>query len=303
MARTTGSRKHSFDIVEPGFTHQGQEYVHHSGLRVKDTAFQRLLPRQGIVLGLLAAAIAASFIADWHATLLTLIALLTIYYIFQIVFDLFLTYRSLSGVNESIVSDQEIKDHRGGWPAYTILCPLYREEVVLPQFVRAMEKLDYPVDKLQILLLLEEDDQATIKAAKKMKLSKQFQVVVVPHSLPKTKPKALNYGLKKAAGEYVVIYDAEDIPEPKQLKRTALAFSKADPSVACVQSKLDYYNPRQNVLTRVFTAEYALWFDLVLPGLQSIKAPIPLGGTSNHFQVELLKELGGWDAFNVTEDA
>lgn len=230
-------------------------------------------------------------------------AILTFYYIAQILFDLFLAYRSLARPKELEVTTAEIKTYGDNWPVYTVLCPLYHEEEILPQFIKAMQKLDYPVDKLQIILLLEEDDTAAIKAVKKMKLAKHFQVEVVPESLPKTKPKALNYGLKKATGEYVVVYDAEDIPEPKQLKRTAVSFQNVDADVACIQSKLDYYNARQNVLTRVFTAEYALWFDLVLPGLQSIKAPIPLGGTSNHFQVELLKELGGWDAFNVTEDA
>src|SRR5690606_10515644 len=129
-----------------------------------------------------------------------------------------------------------------------------------------------------------------------------FEIVVVPHSLPKTKPKACNYGLIKAKGEYCVIYDAEDVPDKDQLKKAVLAFAKVKPNVACIQAKLNFYNPHQNILTRAFTAEYSLWFYLVLTGLQSINAPIPLGGTSNHFKTEKLRELHGWDPFNVTED-
>jgi glycosyltransferase involved in cell wall biosynthesis/O-antigen/teichoic acid export membrane protein len=126
--------------------------------------------------------------------------------------------------------------------------------------------------------------------------------VVVPHSYPKTKPKAMNYGLQYATGEYLVIYDAEDVPESAQLKKAVLAFKKLPENVVCVQAKLNFYNPNQNLLTRLFTAEYSLWFDLVLTGLQSLNGPIPLGGTSNHFRTKDLHLLKGWDAFNVTED-
>jgi glycosyltransferase XagB len=126
--------------------------------------------------------------------------------------------------------------------------------------------------------------------------------LIIPESLPKTKPKACNFGLKEAFGEYSVIYDAEDIPERDQIKKAILAFKQLPPDVACVQAKLNFYNPKQNLLTKLFTAEYSLWFDLILTGLQSINAPIPLGGTSNYFRTRSLRELKGWDAFNVTED-
>jgi len=98
------------------------------------------------------------------------------------------------------------------------------------------------------------------------------------------------------------VYDAEDVPDPKQLKKAVLAFRKSDERIICVQAKLNFYNSHQNILTRVFTAEYSLWFDLILTGLQSLDAPIPLGGTSNHFKTYSLRHLKGWDAFNVTED-
>jgi cellulose synthase/poly-beta-1,6-N-acetylglucosamine synthase-like glycosyltransferase len=53
----------------------------------------------------------------------------------------------------------------------------------------------------------------------------------------------------------------------------------------------------------MFALEYAAWFDFLLPGLNRLGVPIPLGGTSNHFRTELLRAVYGWDAFNVTEDA
>jgi cellulose synthase/poly-beta-1,6-N-acetylglucosamine synthase-like glycosyltransferase len=182
------------------------------------------------------------------------------------------------------------------------LCPLYKEAKVLPKFIDSISNLDWPKDRLEVLLLLEEHDRETINACENLKLPFFVKTVLVPHSYPKTKPKACNYGLGLATGEYVVIYDAEDSPDFYQLKKAYLGFRKVPGNVKCLQAKLNYYNSEQNLLTRLFTAEYSLWFDLILPGLQSIGTYIPLGGTSNHFRRKDLLQLEGWDPFNVTED-
>jgi cellulose synthase/poly-beta-1,6-N-acetylglucosamine synthase-like glycosyltransferase len=128
-------------------------------------------------------------------------------------------------------------------------------------------------------------------------------LVIVPTSQPRTKPKALNYGLTVARGSLVTIYDAEDRPEPLQLRRAAVAFSRSTPQVACLQAKLSYFNPDQNLITRWFAVEYAMWFSQMLPGLARVGAPVPLGGTSNHVRRSVLVRAGGWDPYNVTEDA
>jgi cellulose synthase/poly-beta-1,6-N-acetylglucosamine synthase-like glycosyltransferase len=188
-------------------------------------------------------------------------------------------------------------------PVYTILIPLYKEKEVAEKVVRAVTSFDYPLDRLDVKLLLEEDDEATVRLCAQIELPECVEVIVVPHAMPKTKPKACNHGLLKARGEFVVIYDAEDRPEPDQLKKAVYAFRHlCDEKVACIQAKLNYYNPDQNLLTKWFALEYTAWFDLFLPGLHKLGAPIPLGGTSNHFRAEILKEIGGWDPFNLTED-
>ncbi len=179
---------------------------------------------------------------------------------------------------------------------------MYRERAVAEKVVRAALSLDYPREKLDIKLLLEEDDPETLAEIRAAEWPSCVETIIVPHGSPKTKPKACNHGLLAARGEYLVIYDAEDRPEPDQLKKAICAFRRVDPRVVCLQAKLNYYNPRQNHLTRFFTLEYTSWFDLFLPGLHVLSAPIPLGGTSNHFRVKALRDLGGWDPFNVTED-
>ncbi len=242
------------------------------------------------------------FIFSWHTALVSAITVLTILYFLDLMFNLSIIFRSSFAPMEISVSKEEISG-RKSWPRYTILCPLYGEAQVLPQFIKAMDDLDYPKDKLEILLILEEDDEKTIDGAREMSLHNSFKIIIVPHSLPKTKPKACNHGLIHTTGTYAVIFDAEDIPAPDQLKKAVLAFEKTDEKTICLQAKLNYYNPHQNLLTRLFTLEYSLWFEVILTGLQSVGGPIPLGGTSNHFRAQYLHELKGWDPFNVTEDA
>lgn len=187
-------------------------------------------------------------------------------------------------------------------PVYSIMVPMYHERESVVRLVNALEKLDYPRDKLDVQLLLEADDDETRGAVAGLVLPPGFRITVVPVSQPRTKPKACNVGLDSARGTYLVIYDAEDQPEPDQLKKAVIGFRRAGGKVVCLQSRLNFYNPRQNLMTRLFTAEYSAWFDLSLPGLSVVRAVIPLGGTSNHFVTARLRELLGWDAFNVTED-
>ncbi len=187
-------------------------------------------------------------------------------------------------------------------PIYTILVPLYKDAAVVSVLARALRRLDYPRSKLDIKLVLEDDDLETIQACKRAGLEANVELIRVPPGLPRTKPKALNYALSFARGELLTIYDAEDIPEPGQLKRAVQLFAQAPPSWVCVQARLNYFNWDENWLTRLFTLEYSLWFDWYLPGMESLNIPIPLGGTSNHFHTGVLRRLGGWDPFNVTED-
>jgi cellulose synthase/poly-beta-1,6-N-acetylglucosamine synthase-like glycosyltransferase len=174
---------------------------------------------------------------------------------------------------------------------------------MLPQLVHDLTHLDWPAAKLDIKLILEAVDADTIAAARALNLPGNVEIVVVPELQPRTKPKALNYALPFARGEYLVIYDAEDRPDRDQLRRALAAFRQGLPNLACVQAALNIDNASDNWLTRQFTLEYSALFDGLLPALDRLSLPIPLGGTSNHFRVAALKWLMAWDPFNVTEDA
>lgn len=194
-----------------------------------------------------------------------------------------------------------IPDH--ALPIYTIIVPLYREAAVVAKLIAALRRLDYPPEKLDIKLVLEEDDTETRAAVAHLRLTAPFEIIAPPRPGPRTKPKALAAALPFARGSFVTIYDAEDEPEADQLRRALSAFAEGPSELACVQARLAVDNVRDGWLSRHFAAEYAGQFDVFLPALAGLRLPLPLGGTSNHFRVEALRRVGGWDPFNVTEDA
>jgi glycosyltransferase XagB len=254
-----------------------------------------------IVLGPLA--LAFGLVEAPVITLIAVTALLMVLYIACNSLKVFLINRALNDPCRVTVDGVEDRIPDDELPIYTILLPVYREAGMLDQLVQGIRALDYPENHLDVKLLLEEDDLETRAAAAGMDLPDCFDVLVVPAVGPTGKPRACNHGLAKARGEFLVIYDAEDRPEGDQIRKSVLAFKEAAPDVVCLQAQLNYFNRTRNLLTRWFTAEYSVWFDQLLPGLQAMNVVIPLGGTSNHFITARLREIGGWNAFNVTEDA
>lgn len=260
---------------------------------------------QAIFLACLSALAIVAFIAGPDITLVTL----------NIVFGLsffaiaVLRYTSIFVGLMARPTDEERAYERHGAPAdvdlpvYTVMVPLFDEARVLPIIAQALQKIDYPASKLDIKFVFEESDTATWETAKALKLPGHFEFIRVPTTMPRTKPKACNFALPFARGAFLVIYDAEDMPEPQQLKKAVAAFALGDEKLACVQAQLNYYNWNENWITRQFSIEYAAFFDLLLPTLTRLGMPIPLGGTSTHFRIAALREAGAWDPNNVTEDA
>lgn len=191
----------------------------------------------------------------------------------------------------------------GRLPTYSVLVPLLRETAVVPGLVRAMQDFDYPINRLEIVFIIEAADDVTYLALLLAGLAPNMRIVVVPPGEPKTKPRALNYALQEARGALVAIYDAEDHPDPDQLRIAAEAFIDGGPKLACVQARLAINNASESFWTRQFAQEYTALFGGFLPALDRLGLPLPLGGTSNHFRRDVLLRSGGWDPFNVTEDA
>ena len=169
-------------------------------------------------------------------------------------------------------------------PTYTIIAPMYREAGVAAQFLSAIRALDYPVAKLDLKIVLEPDDHATARALRAAGLPPYAEIVVAPRGAPRTKPRGLNVALPLARGRLLTILDAEDRPEPRQLRAAAEAFAVAGPRVACFQARLAIDNGPESFLSYFFALGYAALFDVINPGLAALGLPLPLGGTSNHFR-------------------
>ena len=194
------------------------------------------------------------------------------------------------------ISDKEL-------PVYTVIAALYREAASVPGLVKALRQLDYPPEKLDVKLVIEADDRETRDAIARLALDSRFEIITAPPAGPRTKPKALNAALPFSYGTFTVVYDAEDRPEAGQLRAALDAFLATEVDCGCVQAALTIDNTADSLLTATFTAEYAAQFDVFLPSLAALRWPLPLGGSSNHFRTAALWQVGGWDPYNVTEDA
>ncbi len=258
--------------------------------------------QRNFLIGLLIA-LGIGLVLSARLAIILILAFFTLLYLIAVVYRVYLFTRSSKSDALEIVTDAEAMSLPDSeLPFYTILLPAYNEASVIVKLIENLAQMDYPTSRLEVLLLVEEDDEETLAALRTFEPPEQFQLVIVPPAQPRTKPKALNFGLTLARGDIVAVYDVEDSPDLLQLRRAAVALARFGPEVGCLQAKLSYRNATQNIITKWFTVEYAMWFSFFLPGLVTLDAPIPLGGTSNHFRRKALRALGGWDPYNVTED-
>lgn len=265
-----------------------------------------LLGRRALLLLAVVVALHAAGIANWpHIVAPVLTGMFAVIYLVSTVDRNYLLLKGLgSNALVTISAEEALSIPDDELPVYTVLLPVYDEPTIVANLINGVGRLDYPADKLEILLLVEEDDLATQEALLGADMQ-SVRIVIVPHSQPKTKPKACNYGmsLPDLRGEYLTIYDAEDIPDPLQLRRAVAAFRRVPADIGCLQGRLGYFNEKQNLLTRFFSLEYDQWFGVVLPAVEQARCVVPLGGTSNHMPTAVWRAVGGWDEFNVTEDA
>ncbi|OEY71348.1 glycosyltransferase family 2 protein [Salegentibacter salarius] len=270
----------------------------------KSSALETFTAKQVLVLGGIGIVFLICLFLFPIITIISVNLLINLFFLISIGFKFLLTVVGAKSEALQKISSAELGNFPDkDLPFYTLQLPVFKESEVIYKLASNLQNLDYPKEKLDVKLLIESDDPVTFDAVKNLKFPCIFDPVIIPYAQPKTKPKACNYGLHFSKGKYLTIYDAEDIPDSDQLKLVHALFNKLPEEYIVVQCALNYFNKTENFLTRMFTLEYSYWFDYMLPGLDGLGVPIPLGGTSNHFKFDKLMELGGWDGFNVTEDA
>lgn len=219
---------------------------------------------QGFVSGILVTLLVLSLLFYTQAALVYIHVTLTMLYLSTLLFRLFALVHTPKGNDaKTIIPLQQ----DGELPVYTILVALYREEAVVEQLIRALERLDWPKSRLDIKLVCEADDAATIEAIQRINPGPHIEIVRVPPSMPRTKPKALTYALSGARGTFVAVYDAEDRPHPLQLHEAYAAFRDQPDEVACVQAPLIISNASSSWLSACFALEYSGLFRCMLPVL------------------------------------
>jgi len=289
-----------------------------------ESAHKVLIPKQKALIIAFLAVVIISAVLGSVLTFAVLFSLINVAYFVIIPVKIYISLlgfrgaRAIKGITRGEMQwvwDEDL-------PMYTVLVPVYHEAKILSKLMLNLYRMNYPKDKLDVKILIEQSDEETLSEARQIglfgsptkyvegiprkeyaKFRGLFDPVVIPPAKVTTKPRACNYGLLRARGECCVIYDAEDAPDPDQLKKAAIVFLRSENNVGCLQSKLNFYNANENLLTTWFSIEYGYWYEYYLTGLDWINAPIPLGGTSNHFRVDQLTELGRWDPYNMTEDA
>lgn len=257
--------------------------------------------KQGFYTGIILCALFAAAVTLPIISLLMLHIVLTLFYLAN--FQVRLYALLCAFLQERSGRKAQATPPTAPLPVYSVLVALYKEESVAAQLVGALDQLDWPRSRLDIKLICEEDDAPTIAALRALPLAPEYEIVLVPVHLPRTKPKALSYALPGTRGTFVTVYDAEDRPHPGQLREAHAAFLAAPSHVICLQAPLIVTNARQSWLSALFALEYAGLFRGLLPMLSLTGLPLPLGGTSNHFRTAELKQIGGWDPYNMTEDA
>lgn len=233
---------------------------------------------QGCLFGSLAVLLAVGVLLAFAATLLAAHVVLSFFFLACV------SLRLAAAFPAAVPEFAPLARPSGELPRYSVLVPLHREAAVVPELLVALGELEWPRERLEIIIVCEEDDETTLSALEAQTLRPWIEVLKTPAIGPRTKPKALSYALSHCSGSIVAIYDAEDRPHRYQLMEAWQAFSESGEDVACLQAPLCIPNIERTLIGRAFGFEYAALFRGVLPWLADRDLFLPLGGTSCHFR-------------------
>lgn len=186
---------------------------------------------------------------------------------------------------------------------YSVLIPVYKEnKLTLQNLCEKIKKIKYPSDILSVFIVCEEGDFETISFVENIFCDKIFTILKAPNGFPRTKGRALNYAMNFVKSEYLCVFDAEDLPQESQLIFANYLFKNGNKNLAIIQAELEYYN-RINYISEGMYIEYKQIFSIRNRFMSLFCGFFPIGGTSNHIKVSELRKIGGWNSYNVTEDA
>ncbi|GEM_PF-1102258 len=220
-------------------------------------------------------------------------------YLFLLVFRLSNVLGS-SSKNTSEISDLNLP---ADLPLVSIVLPLKNEGDVIKATIDKIEAMDYPAQQKELYIVVEKTDLLTRRTLRDLDLPVFAQILLIPEEPPFTKARALMHALPKLKGRFLTVYDAESRPEPDQFRKAISVMAAHPEKNLCLQSKIKISNQEDGWIARNFAVEYYEWYELHLKELSDGGYPFGLGGNSFFVETDILRKAGGWDPYNVTEDA
>lgn len=190
------------------------------------------------------------------------------------------------------------------WPGVSILVPAHNEEIVMAGTLESLLHLDYPQDRMEIIVI---DDSSTDRTRRviehMMATDRRLKLVGIPPGLGgRGKSHALNQALRHAGYDFVAVYDADNAPEPQSL-RMLVAELVADTRLAAAVGKVRTMNRGTNFLTRCVNIEFISFQWIIQAGRWRLLRLASLPGTNYVIRRDALERVGGWDPSAIADDA
>jgi cellulose synthase/poly-beta-1,6-N-acetylglucosamine synthase-like glycosyltransferase len=219
---------------------------------------------------------------------------------YQFIFSVYGYINFIKSMKEKKMVDQQTYD----FPSCTILIPAHNEEKVIANTIEAMLNLNYPKDKLKIMVINDGSKDNT-KEIIESYAAKDERVVL--YDVPKGqggkgKSRALNLGVKQVKSDVIAIYDADNTPDPMSLRYLA-ANLISNKDLGAVIGKFRTVNKNRNLLTRFINIETLSFQSMLQAGRWQMHNIATLPGTNFVMWRWLIEELNGWDEEALTEDS
>jgi cellulose synthase/poly-beta-1,6-N-acetylglucosamine synthase-like glycosyltransferase len=186
------------------------------------------------------------------------------------------------------------------YPTVTIQLPIYNESKVTQRLLEAVDRLDYPIDKLEVQVLDDSTDETSDIVREFIEGREKSYVHIRRNKRSGFKAGALQQSLSRANGEYVALFDADFLPESDFLLKTLPFF--ADKDIAMVQVRWDYLNKSYSLLTELQAFGLNAHFSVEQTGRSQAGVFMNFNGTAGVWRKEAIIDSGGWSADTLTED-
>ncbi|MGQ9625204.1 MAG: glycosyltransferase [Candidatus Bathycorpusculaceae bacterium] len=185
-------------------------------------------------------------------------------------------------------------------PTFSIIVPVKNEENVVGRLLNALSRLNYPKDKVEILIVEDGSTDKSLEICMKYAKEHDTNVKIIRKPVSNGKPSALNYGVKHAMGEIVGFFDADNVPDVNVLMNVCRYFE--DSSVAAVQGRTLAINSEENMLTKFISYEEAVWCETYLRGKDVLDLFVHLKGSCQFIRRNVLERFEGFDEKALSED-